>query len=147
MRLFCRALLLAPTAPAAQCHAARVRNDTPHPQERRVLALFLSDLARPNNRPARPWPPIRGVNQQNHFSTTASVTATWFETDNGTAGYRGTMAAEQSESLDETVEALGIPGLLEDPRKADAELAAGSTVSGGEIRRRYGLRQLPRHYF
>jgi hypothetical protein len=57
------------------------------------------------------------------------------------------MAAEQSESLDETVEALGIPGLLEDPRKADAELAAGSTVSGGEIRRRYGLRQLPRHYF
>lgn len=50
------------------------------------------------------------------------------------------MSADELESLHETLHLLSQPGAVEQLRQADADLAAGNTVSGDELRRRYGLR-------
>lgn len=50
------------------------------------------------------------------------------------------MSADDLDSLNETLHALRTPGLAEDLAQADADYAAGNTVTGEEIRRRYGLR-------
>ena len=49
------------------------------------------------------------------------------------------MSADDLESLNETLHALRTPGLIDELRQADADYAAGDTVSGEELRRRYGL--------
>lgn len=49
------------------------------------------------------------------------------------------MSADDLESLHETLHALRTPGLADELAQADADYAAGNTVSGSEIRRRYGL--------
>lgn len=49
------------------------------------------------------------------------------------------MSADDLESLHETLHALQTPGLVDELAQADAEYAAGETVSGEELRRRYGL--------
>lgn len=50
------------------------------------------------------------------------------------------MSADDLESLHETLHALRTPGLLEDLAQADVDYAGGNTVSGDDLRRRYGLR-------
>jgi len=50
------------------------------------------------------------------------------------------MSADDLDSLNETLHALRTPGLADELRQADADYAAGNTVSADEIRRRYGLR-------
>ena len=50
------------------------------------------------------------------------------------------MSADDLESLNETLHALRTPGFAEELVQADADYAAGNTVDGGELRRRYGLR-------
>jgi prevent-host-death family protein len=50
------------------------------------------------------------------------------------------MSADDLESLNETLHALRTPGLVDDLRQADADYVAGNTVSGDELRARYGLR-------
>ena len=49
------------------------------------------------------------------------------------------MSADDLESLHETLHALRTPGLADELAQADEEYAAGNTVSGQELRRRYGL--------
>jgi antitoxin YefM len=49
------------------------------------------------------------------------------------------MSADDLESLNETFAALQIPGFVDELRQADVDFAAGNTVSGEEIRKRYGL--------
>jgi antitoxin YefM len=49
------------------------------------------------------------------------------------------MSADDLESLNETLHALRTPGIAEELDQADADYAAGKTVSGEEIRARYGL--------
>lgn len=49
------------------------------------------------------------------------------------------MSADDLESLNETLHALRTPGVVEDLARADADYAAGETVSGDDLRRRYGL--------
>jgi len=49
------------------------------------------------------------------------------------------MSADDLESLHETLHALQTLGLVDELAQADAEYAAGETVSGEELRRRYGL--------
>lgn len=49
------------------------------------------------------------------------------------------MSADDLESLQETLYALQTPGLVDELAAADAEYAAGQTVSGEELRRRYAL--------
>jgi len=49
------------------------------------------------------------------------------------------MSADDLESLQETLHALRTPGVAEDLAQAEADFAAGNTVSAEEIRRRYGL--------
>ena len=49
------------------------------------------------------------------------------------------MSADDLDSLHETLHALRTPGLIDDLAQADADYAAGNTVSGEELRRRYGL--------
>lgn len=49
------------------------------------------------------------------------------------------MSAEDLESLNETLHALQTPGLREELAQADADFAAGNTIGGEELRRRYGL--------
>ncbi len=49
------------------------------------------------------------------------------------------MSADDLDSLQETLHALRIPGLVDELAQADADYAAGNTVSGEELRRRYGL--------
>lgn len=49
------------------------------------------------------------------------------------------MSADDLESLNETLHALRTPGVVEELEQADADYAAGKTVSGEDIRRRYGL--------
>ena len=49
------------------------------------------------------------------------------------------MSADDLESLNETLHALRTPGVVEELEQADADYAAGNTVSGEDIRRRYGL--------
>jgi len=50
------------------------------------------------------------------------------------------MSADDLESLNETLHALRTPGVADELRQADADYAAGNTVSGDEVRRRYGLK-------
>jgi antitoxin YefM len=49
------------------------------------------------------------------------------------------MSADDLDSLNETLHALRTPGFADDLAQADADYAAGTTVTGAEIRRRYGL--------
>ncbi|MGO9350288.1 MAG: type II toxin-antitoxin system Phd/YefM family antitoxin [Mycobacterium sp.] len=49
------------------------------------------------------------------------------------------MSADDLDSLHETLHALRTPGLIDELAQADADYAAGNTVSGEELRRRYGL--------
>jgi prevent-host-death family protein len=49
------------------------------------------------------------------------------------------MSADDLESLNETLHALRTPGVVEELGQADADYAAGNTVSGAAIRQRYGL--------
>jgi prevent-host-death family protein len=49
------------------------------------------------------------------------------------------MSADDLESLHETLYALRTPGLADELAQADADYAGGKTISGNEIRRRYGL--------
>ena len=50
------------------------------------------------------------------------------------------MSADDLESLNETLHALRTPGISEELAKADADYSAGNTVSGEQIRQRYGLK-------
>ncbi len=49
------------------------------------------------------------------------------------------MSADDLESLNETLHALRAPGLVDELQQADADFAAGNTVSGEDLRRRFGL--------
>jgi antitoxin YefM len=49
------------------------------------------------------------------------------------------MAADDLESLHETLHWLTRPGIRDDLEKARADIADGTTVSGQELRARYGL--------
>jgi len=49
------------------------------------------------------------------------------------------MSADDLDSLQETLHALRTPGLTAELAEADIAYAAGTTVSGEELRRRYGL--------
>lgn len=49
------------------------------------------------------------------------------------------MSADDLESLNETLYALRNPNIAEELMQADADYAAGNTVSGEQIRKRYGL--------
>lgn len=49
------------------------------------------------------------------------------------------MSADDLESLHETLHALSVPGLVSELADADRAYAAGETVSGLELRRRFGL--------
>ncbi|MGI9162821.1 MAG: type II toxin-antitoxin system Phd/YefM family antitoxin [Mycobacterium sp.] len=49
------------------------------------------------------------------------------------------MSADDLESLNETLHALRTPGVVEELAQADADYATGKTVSGDDLRRRYGL--------
>jgi len=50
------------------------------------------------------------------------------------------MSADDLESLNETLHALRTSGVAEELAEADADYAAGRTVSGAELRGRFGLR-------
>jgi antitoxin YefM len=49
------------------------------------------------------------------------------------------MSADDLDSLNETLHALRTPGVADELAQADADYAAGNTVSGEELRERYGL--------
>jgi antitoxin YefM len=49
------------------------------------------------------------------------------------------MSADDLESLHETLHALRTPGIAEDLKQADADYAVGNTISGEQLRKRYGL--------
>ena len=49
------------------------------------------------------------------------------------------MSADDLESLNETLHALRTSGVAEELAQADADYAAGNTVGGDELGRRYGL--------
>ncbi len=49
------------------------------------------------------------------------------------------MSADDLESLHETLHALRTPGVAAELAQADADYAAGNTVTGEDLRRRYGL--------
>jgi PHD/YefM family antitoxin component YafN of YafNO toxin-antitoxin module len=49
------------------------------------------------------------------------------------------MSAEDLDSLNETLHALRTPGVVDDLRQADTDYAAGNTITGEDLRRRYGL--------
>lgn len=49
------------------------------------------------------------------------------------------MSAEDLDSLNETLHALRTPGVVDDLRQADTDYAAGNTIAGEDLRRRYGL--------
>jgi prevent-host-death family protein len=49
------------------------------------------------------------------------------------------MSADDLDSLNETLHALRTPGVVDELAAADADYAAGKTLSGEAIRRRYGL--------
>ena len=50
------------------------------------------------------------------------------------------MSADDLDSLNETLHALRTPGIAEELAQADADYAAGNTISGEEIRKRHGLK-------
>ncbi len=49
------------------------------------------------------------------------------------------MSADDLDSLNETLHALRTPGVVAELAQADADYATGDTISGDELRRRYGL--------
>ena len=49
------------------------------------------------------------------------------------------MSADDLDSLNETLHALRTPGVAEELTQADVDYAAGNTVTGEELRARYGL--------
>jgi prevent-host-death family protein len=49
------------------------------------------------------------------------------------------MSADDLDSLNETLHALRTAGVVDELAQADADYAAGNTVSGEDLRRRYGL--------
>ncbi len=49
------------------------------------------------------------------------------------------MAADELESLHETLRLLSAPGAVEELRQAERDVAAGDGVTGQELRTRYGL--------
>ncbi len=49
------------------------------------------------------------------------------------------MSADDLDSLNETLHALRTPGVLDELHQADSDYAAGNTISGEELRNRYGL--------
>lgn len=49
------------------------------------------------------------------------------------------MSADDLESLNETLHALRTPGVADELAQADVDYAARNTVSGNDIRQRYGL--------
>jgi prevent-host-death family protein len=49
------------------------------------------------------------------------------------------MSADDLESLNETLHALRTPGIVAELAQADRDFATGNTVSGDELRGRYGL--------
>lgn len=49
------------------------------------------------------------------------------------------MSADDLESLNETLHALRTPGVVAELAQADRDFAAGNTVSGDDVRRRFGL--------
>ena len=49
------------------------------------------------------------------------------------------MSADDLDSLHETLHALRVPDMTTELAAADRAYAAGETVSGAELRRRYGL--------
>ncbi|SBS76646.1 Antitoxin RelB [uncultured Mycobacterium sp.] len=49
------------------------------------------------------------------------------------------MSADDLESLNETLHALRTPGVVDELAQADVDYAAGNTISGNDIRQRYGL--------
>lgn len=49
------------------------------------------------------------------------------------------MSADDLDSLNETLHALRTPGVVDDLAQADVDYAARNTVSGEDLRRRYGL--------
>lgn len=49
------------------------------------------------------------------------------------------MSADDLESLNETLHALRTPGVVEELAQADADYVAGTTLTGDDLRRRYGL--------
>lgn len=49
------------------------------------------------------------------------------------------MSPDDLESLNETLHALRTPGMVEELAQADVDFAAGNSVSGDDLRRRYGL--------
>jgi antitoxin YefM len=50
------------------------------------------------------------------------------------------MSADDLESLNETLHALRSPGVAEELEQADADFASGNTISGKQIRERFGLK-------
>jgi prevent-host-death family protein len=49
------------------------------------------------------------------------------------------MSADDLDSLNETLHALRTPGIAKEFAQADVDYAAGNTVTGEELRKRYGL--------
>lgn len=49
------------------------------------------------------------------------------------------MSADDLDSLHETLHALQVPGMTEELAEADRAYAAGQTISGTDLRNRYGL--------
>lgn len=49
------------------------------------------------------------------------------------------MSADDLESLNETLHALRTPGAVEELEQADTDYARGNTVTGADLRHRYGL--------
>lgn len=49
------------------------------------------------------------------------------------------MSADDLDSLHETLHALRTPGLVDELAAADRAYPAGETISGDDLRRRYGL--------
>lgn len=49
------------------------------------------------------------------------------------------MSADDLDSLHETLHALQVPGMIEELAEADRAYAVGQTISGTDLRNRYGL--------
>lgn len=49
------------------------------------------------------------------------------------------MSADDLESLHETLRVLSTPGAVDELNQARVDFASGESVSGDELRRRYGL--------
>ena len=50
------------------------------------------------------------------------------------------MSPDDLESIEETLHLLSLPGVLEEIRRADAEIRAGDYVDGDELKRQSGVR-------